>query len=83
MPICLQQPRPNGLLIFAHRNKPVLTCLGVVHPVYPPLLRYLQIVLEVEQEIGRWHRPASEEVLRHPPALKVVRCRSVCENVNE
>ena len=54
-----------------------------MHPVEPPLALYLQVLLIVQEEIGRGHGATGEEVGRHPPLLKVVRGVPVGKDVNE
>lgn len=54
-----------------------------MHSVHPPLLLDLQVSLEVEQQIGRRHCATSEEVRRHPSALKVVGSILVRKDVHE
>lgn len=49
----------------------------------PPLLLEHQISLEEMQQICTRHRAASEEVLRHPARLEIVRRGSVREDVDE
>lgn len=72
LPVRLLQMRPDLLLLRIHLPQPVLTGLGVVLPADPPLLRHLQIALEVEEQVGRGHCAAGEEVGRHPARVEVV-----------
>lgn len=82
-PVRLDQMRPNRGLRRRHLRIPVLARLRVVLAVDPPLVLELEIPLEVQQQIGRGHRAAGEEVLRHPAGLEIVGCALVREQVHE
>mmetsp|Transcript_11496 Transcript_11496/g.32219 ORF Transcript_11496/g.32219 Transcript_11496/m.32219 type:complete len:202 (-) Transcript_11496:2208-2813(-) len=69
-------------------NKPVLQRLGVVDAVDIPLPQDRQILLEMQQEIGRGRLTPGKEVLRHPIVLAlydIVKGQTLCmnEDVNE
>lgn len=51
--------------------------------VDPPLLLQRQLALKVQQQVGRWHGAAAEEVVGHPAVFKVVGCALVGEDVDE
>jgi hypothetical protein len=82
-PIRLLQPCPNLLFIPTHRDQPILTRLPIVHPINPPLVFQLEVILEEQQQISRGHRPAREKMLRHPPSVEIIGCASVREYVHE
>lgn len=81
--ICLLQTLLDALLIRQHRGQPVFTRLPIMHAVNPPLPLDPELILEEQQQIRARHRAASEEMLRHPSAIEVVRCRLVREDVHE
>ena len=81
--IRLDQMRPNLTLSSRHLRIPVLACLRIVLAIDPPLMLELEIPLEVQQQVGRRHSPASEEVLRHPAGLEIVGRALVREKVHE
>jgi hypothetical protein len=57
------------------------TRLGVVFPRYPPLLLDLQMVLKVQQQVRRRHRPTGEEMSTHPAFLEIIRSHVMCKYV--
>lgn len=58
---------PDLLLCRGHLVEPVIACLRVVLAIDPPLLLDIQVSLEEQQQVGRGHGAAGEEVLGHPP----------------
>jgi hypothetical protein len=52
-------------------------------PAQPPVFLDSQVILEVQHEIGRRHRPSCEEMGRHPALFKVIGRISVSKDVNE
>jgi hypothetical protein len=81
--IRLLQPLPNTLLVAQHSRQPILTRLTIVHAAYPPLPLNLEIILEKQKQISTRHRAAREEVLRHPPAFKIIRRILVRKNMHK
>ena len=49
----------------------------------PPLALKIQVFLEEEEQICRWHGSAREEVGAHPALVEVVRGVLVGEDVDE
>ncbi len=60
-----------------------LASLAVVLAVYPPLPLYLQILLEIEQQVCRGHCSAGEEVCGHPAICEVVWRSSVDKDMHK
>jgi hypothetical protein len=83
LPIRLHQPLPDTLLIAQHSRQPILTRLAIMQPTNPPLPLNLEIILKEQQKIRTRHRASREEMLRHPPALEIIRCILVRENVHK
>ena len=81
--ISLNKMRPNSSLRSRHLRVLVLASSRVVFAVDPPLPLELQIALEIQQQISRWHRAAREKVLRHPAGFEVVGSALVREQVHE
>ena len=81
--IRLHKMRPNLLPTLNHLRQPVLASLGIVLPIHPPLPLDLQIALKIQQQIRTRHRPAREKMLRHPPALEIIRRALVRENMHK
>jgi hypothetical protein len=75
--------RPNLTPRSRHLLIPVLARLSIMLAINPPLLLDIQMFLEIQQQIRRRHRAAGEKVLRHPPALEIVRRALVREQVHE
>jgi hypothetical protein len=73
--------------VAVHATEPDFKRLGVVHAVDRPVVRDLERVAEVEQEVVGGHRAAGEEVLAHPVVvprgLEVVGETLVQEDVDE
>lgn len=49
----------------------------------PPLALEVQVFLEEEEQVRRWHGAAGEEVCAHPALFEVVRSVLVGEDVDE
>lgn len=81
--IRLLQSLHNAVLVTQHSKQPVLTCLSVMLSVHPPLPLQPQLILEEQQQVGTRHCSAREEVLRHPPAVEVIRRSLVRKDVHK
>ena len=85
LPVRLLQDRLQlpAAPVLVHEAQPGVARLLVVPPVHAPVVRRVEVIAEVEQEVVARHRPAGEEVVGHPALVEVIGVAEVGEDVEE